>query len=334
MRMKYWFARRLDGRSDRRAGHSVRCVDGARAAGRPAVAVSEPRSRAARSSSARANAGKAPANQAPPPPQVAISVQSNIVDVDAVVTDHDGNIVTGLKKENFRILDEGQRQQIANFAPTDAPITIVMLMEFSARYGGYFGYKAKYWSQSFLTQLKPQDWVALKTFDLKTTLVEDFTQDKRQVEQDIESLFFPSFSEANLFDAVLETMGQLRDVKGKKAILVLATGFDTFSKHNLDETLRRVKETDVTIFCVGVGEGSRPAFRGRGRHRLPAGEESTQHVRSLDRRIRMVPAIPRRDARDLQFRGAIPAQPVHAGVFAVYCAGREIPQAPRASGGR
>ena len=199
--------------------------------------------------------GKAPAAQAPPPPQVAISVQSNIVNVDAVVTDHDGNIVTGLKKENFRILDEGQRQQVTNFAPTDAPITIVMLMEFSKLYGGWFAYQAKNLSYSFLNQLKPQDWVALKTFDLKTTLVEDFTQDKQQVEHDIESLFFPSFSEANLFDALLETLGQLRDVKGKKAVLVLATGFDTFSKHTLDDTLRRLKENDVTIFCVGVAEG-------------------------------------------------------------------------------
>ena len=146
-----------------------------------------------------------PSNQAPPPPQVAISVQSNLVAVEAVVTDQDGNIVTGLKRDNFRVLDDGNRQQITNFAPTEAPITVVMLMEFSKRFGGYFGYKAKDWSYSFLSQLKQQDWVALKTFDLKTTLVDDFTQDKRQVEQDIASLFFPSFSEANLFDALLET---------------------------------------------------------------------------------------------------------------------------------
>ena len=198
--------------------------------------------------------GPAPRAQAPPPPQVAISVQSNIVGVDAVVTDQDGNIVTGLKRENFRILDEGQRQQVANFAPSDAPITIVMLMEFSKLAGGYFAYHAKDLSYSFLDQLKPQDWVALKTFDLRTTLVDDFTQDKREVAQSIASLFYPSFSEANLFDAVLETVTQLRDVKGKKAILVLATGFDTFSKHTLDDTLRRLKETEVTIFCVGVGE--------------------------------------------------------------------------------
>ncbi len=199
-----------------------------------------------------------------PPPQTSISVESNVVNIDAVVTDQDGNIVTGLKKENFRILDDGQRQQVANFAPTDAVITIVMLMEFSKRYGGFFAYQAKNLSYSFLAQLKPKDWVALKTFDLKTTLVEDFTQDKQEVGQAIASLYFPSFSEANLFDAVLETVGQLRDVKGKKAILVLATGFDTFSKHTLDETLRRLKENDVTIFCVGVAEDIDLYSRGGG----------------------------------------------------------------------
>jgi VWFA-related protein len=193
-------------------------------------------------------------DQKGPAPQVAISVQSNLVSVDAVVTDQDGNVVTGLTRGNFRILDNGQPQQITNFSPTDAPITVVMLMEFSKLAGGYFGYKAKDWSYGFLNQLKPQDWVALKTYDLKTTLVEDFTQDKREVGQAIASLFYPSFSEANLFDAVFETLNQLRDVKGKKSILIIATGFDTFSKHNLDQTLARLKETDTTIFCVGMAE--------------------------------------------------------------------------------
>ena len=83
-----------------------------------------------------------------PPPQVAISVQSNLVTVDAIVTDQDGNLVTGLKRENFRVLDDGQPQQVTNFAPTDAPITVVILMEYSSTYWGYyqgyFGYKAQY----------------------------------------------------------------------------------------------------------------------------------------------------------------------------------------------
>ncbi|MFZ3217503.1 MAG: VWA domain-containing protein [Candidatus Acidiferrales bacterium] len=186
-------------------------------------------------------------------PQVAISVQSNLVNIDAVVTDHDGNIVTGLQKQNFRVLDNDQPQQISNFSPSDAPITIVVLMEFSARMGSYFGYRGKMWAYNFLDHLNAKDWVAVKTFDLKTTLVSDFTQDKRAVAQDIASLYFPDFSEANLFDATLETLDQLRDVKGRRSILIIASGYDTFSKHTLDQTFKPLKETDVTIFCIGMG---------------------------------------------------------------------------------
>jgi VWFA-related protein len=190
----------------------------------------------------------------PPPPQSSISVESNLVNVDVVVTDQDGDVLTGLTKSNFRISDDGAPQQITNFAPTEAPITMVILMEFSRRFGGYFAYKAREWSFSLLNALTQKDWVALKTFSMRTHVEVDFTQNKNEVGQAIASLFFPDFSEANLFDAILETLDQLRDVKGKKSILVLATGFDTFSKHNLDQTLKTVKESDVPIFCVGMGE--------------------------------------------------------------------------------
>ena len=200
--------------------------------------------------------GQPQKQQVPPPPQVTISVQSNIVNVDAIVTDADGNLVTGLKGQNFRVLDNGQPQQVVNFAPTEQPLTTVMLVEFSARFFNYFGtaFKDQYWADGFLQALKPQDWVALKSFDLKTTLHVDFTQDKGEVDRAIRDWGYPGFSESNLFDAIYETVDQLRDVKGKKSILVLATGYDTFSKHTLDQILKRLKEADVTIFCVGMGE--------------------------------------------------------------------------------
>lgn len=196
--------------------------------------------------------------QQAPPPQVAISVEANVVNVDAVVTDQDGNIITDLKKENFRILDGTTPQQVTNFAPSDAPMTIVILMEFSNKsYGfwpGGFGYKAKDWAYGFLNQLTDKDWVAFKTFDMNTTLHVDFTHNRQEVAQAITSLYFPGFSEANLFDATFETLDQLRDVKGKKSILIIATGYDTFSKHTLDQMYRRLKESDVPLFCVGIGE--------------------------------------------------------------------------------
>jgi VWFA-related protein len=207
-------------------------------------------------------APKAPSGQqqppqqpsAPPPPQTSISVESNLVNVDVVVTDQDGDVLSGLTKENFRISDNGQPQQITNFAPTEAPITMVILMEFSRTFGGVFAYKAKEWSYGLLNALTAKDWVALKTFSMRTHVEVDFTQNKNEVGQAISSLFFPDFSEANLFDAIYETVDELRDVKGKKSILVLATGFDTFSKHTLDQIMGRLKETEVPIFCVGMGE--------------------------------------------------------------------------------
>ena len=187
-------------------------------------------------------------------PQVTISVESNVVNIDAVVTDQDGGIVQGLKKQNFRILDNNQPQQISNFAPSEAPITIVILMEFSKLYYSVYAYYAKSWGYEFLGHLSDKDYVALKTFDLKTHLLVDFTRNKQEVAQAVAGLYFPDFTEAVLFDALLETLDELRDVKGKKSILVLASGFDTFSKHTLDQTLKRVKETDVPIFCVGMAE--------------------------------------------------------------------------------
>ena len=87
---------------------------------------------------------------------------------------------------------------------------------------------------------------------MKTRLEQDFTQNKDEVRNAIYHLYFPGFSESNVFDAILETVDRLKDVTGKKSILVLATGVDTFSKHTLDQTMKELRQSDVTIFAVGL----------------------------------------------------------------------------------
>jgi len=194
-------------------------------------------------------------DQKPPqqPGEVAITVDVPVVQVDVVVTDNRGNYITGLKKENFRILEDKVPQQVTNFAPTEAPITIVMLMEFSKLGYEIFAYTATDWAYGFLSQLKKDDWVALVSFDIRPRIEVDFTKNKTAVQQHLSRMYFPGFSEANLFDAIDDTIERLEDVKGKKAILLLASGFDTFSKKTLGDTLKRVQATDTTIFAVGVG---------------------------------------------------------------------------------
>jgi VWFA-related protein len=202
------------------------------------------------------NAPKPPnPSQQAPDSGVSISVDVPIVTMDVVATTQHGDILTGLKKENFRITDDGVPQAIINFAPTEAPITAVLLLEFSSRgYYDYFAYIGKYWSTALFPQLQQKDWVALETFDMKTRVEVDFTQDKEEVMQALARLYFPGFSESNVFDALLETTDRLKDVKGKKSIVLVASGVDTFSKHTLDQTMKALRGSDVTIFCVGLGQ--------------------------------------------------------------------------------
>ena len=191
--------------------------------------------------------------QQAPQSGVTISVEVPVVTLDVVATTQHGDIIPGLKKENFRVIDDGVPQTITNFGPTDAPITIVMLMEFSSRgFFQWFAYQAKYWADAFIPNLQQQDYIALVTFDMQQHLEVDFTQNKDEVRQAIYHLYFPGFSESNVFDSVLWTLDRVKDVKGKKSILLLATGVDTFSKHTLDQTIKQLRQSDVTIFCVGL----------------------------------------------------------------------------------
>src|SRR5260221_5097367 len=207
-----------------------------------------------------AQAPTGPQGGAPPPPQqqqnpgqpqapatgqqpaqagVTIAVDVPIVTLDVVATTQRGDIIPGLKKENFRILDDGVPQTITNFAPTEAPITMVLLLEFSSRgYGGFFAYVGKYWSTALFPSLQQKDWVALETFDMRTRIEVDFTQNKDEVIQGLYHLYFPGLSESNVFDALLETVDRLKEVKAKKSMLLLASGVDTFSKHTLDQTMK------------------------------------------------------------------------------------------------
>ena len=187
-------------------------------------------------------------------PDYSVAVESPLVLVDVLVTDEDGNVITGLKNENFRLLDNGKAQIITSFGSTSTSITIVMLIEYSGLAYNYFAYKSASWGVRFLDHLQERDWVALVTYDMKPTVQVDFTRGKIEIEQALRGLSYPQFSEANLFDALIETLDQLEPIEGKKAILLLGTGMDTFSKVTIDEVQNRLKESGVTIFCVGVAE--------------------------------------------------------------------------------
>ena len=186
-------------------------------------------------------------------PDYSIKVDVPLVNLDVLVTTKDGQTIPGLKKENFKIIEDGTAQKISTFNQTEAPITAVLLVEFaSTNYD--FMVEALNASYAFANTLKKDDWVAVISYDMKPQILADFTQDKRAVYAALNQLRMPGFAETNLFDAVFDTLDRVDRIEGKKYIILVTTGVDTFSKLTLDKILKKIKSTkDVTIYPISVG---------------------------------------------------------------------------------
>jgi VWFA-related protein len=101
-------------------------------------------------------------------------------------------------------------------------------------------------------------------YDLRSEILTDFTQDRNELFGALNRLRIAAFSETNLFDALRDTLDRLDEVDGKKAVLLLSTGVDTFSRITFDTILKRVSRTDSTIFCVGMGQYALTYFDSHG----------------------------------------------------------------------
>ena len=182
-----------------------------------------------------------------------LSTQSNLVNVNVLVTDQSGNPIGGLGKNNFKVLDDGVPQAVTNFSTAEAPITVCMLIEFSNKWWGYL-YLALEDAYQFLNFMKPDDWVAVIDFDMKTQILQDFTHDRYQVRSALDTLRIPGFSEINLYDALSFTLDRMKDIQGRKAIVAIVTGFDTFSKLTYGQMLKIAKGSNTPIYPVSILE--------------------------------------------------------------------------------
>jgi VWFA-related protein len=208
----------------------------------------------------------APKKTQPAPPEVekkperinpneifTLSTATNLVNVDVMVLDNNGNPLPNLDRKNFKILDDGVPQTLTNFGTAEAPMTTCMVIEFSNKYWVRL-YLALRYAYQYVRFIQPKDWTAVVSFDMKPDILTDFTQDRSQVIGALDTLRIPGFSEINLYDALAFTLDRMKDIKGRKAILVICTGFDTFSKLTYDQILKIVKASDTTIYPVSILE--------------------------------------------------------------------------------
>ena len=217
-----------------------------------------------------------------------VTTTTNLVNVDAVVYNKkSGQITTGLKKGNFEIYVDGVKKDITNFSTPEAPITVTLVVEYSklGQVFGYFGSGGQEAGQLevirptalFLSQfITPQDYVSVIAYDMRPTPLTDFTNDPNRIQQVISLLLRnqPAFIETNLFDALKLTLvgGKgdavvLEDSKTRttdyagmvsvasdrrKAVLLVASGIDTFSKINYDQARKIVQNSGIPIYIIGT----------------------------------------------------------------------------------
>jgi VWFA-related protein len=223
---------------------------------------------------------KKPAADEPPPPEKApipsefkkpkdaaaagdvptFRTSATTVSVDVAVMDDHNRFIPKIPQGNFRVLEDGVPQQVTQFGQSEAPMTICMLIEFSGRFQAYW---SRGWQETlmasygFLETLKPDDNVAVVAYDLRTTILSDFSPDKRRAEEAMARLRIPGFSESNVFDALTDMADRMTAIEGRKAILLIASGLDTFSKITFDKARRSLQESGVPIYTISTLQISR-----------------------------------------------------------------------------
>ena len=219
-----------------------------------------------------------------------LSVTTNLVNVDAVVYNKKtGQPTLQLKQDNFAVFVDGVKKDITNFATPEAPITVTLVVEYSktSEALGYYGSSGMDRGQDevirpaamFLSQfITSQDYVSVIAYDMRPTPLTDFTNNPQRIQQVISLLLrnTPAFRESNLFDAIKLTLAGgradsvvLEDSKESKseyagmvavpggrrrAVLLVGSGLDTFSKINMDQARKIVQNAGIPIYIVGTGQ--------------------------------------------------------------------------------
>lgn len=228
-----------------------------------------------------------PPGQTPQPGEAPYSIAVNVdlVSVDVSVQDKQGNFLPGLGKKNFRVVEDGVPQNIQTFEANEAPMTVVMVIEFSNRYQQFWSptwYQTLTTAYGFLDTLRlgnciapdaPRrpgsggqtcDWLAIVAYDMRPEILCDFTQSREAALGGLQRLRFPAFSESNLYDTLDDTLSRLKDVSGKKGIVLLSTGIDTFSKLTYDKILKIIQSNEVPIYPIGLMQMLRELVDARG----------------------------------------------------------------------
>ena len=176
----------------------------------------------------------------------------------ATVTDKDDNLITGLSKEDFRVMEDGIEQQIIDFYPEDRPITLGILLDSSGSMREEMG-DVHSAAGSFVETLRPEDSALVIDFDDRVFLIQDLTSDHDSLLEAITST--SAMGSTALYDALHAAYRKIGEIKGRKAFVLLSDGDDTSSQFGYDRVLEEAKANNIIIYGIGIGGGDKRVLK-------------------------------------------------------------------------
>lgn len=171
------------------------------------------------------------------------------------VEDPNGYFLPNLRRENFVVYEDGVRQKNVTVEIEHAPLSVTLLMELGGRYhelNKALGLEVPVIGRELLDVVGREDKVSILKYDAKLETLADFERGHELLDDIFSKLSMPTFSEVNFFDALLETLNRMREVTGRKAIILVSSGIDTFSKANYQQVLEAARASVTPIYTIGL----------------------------------------------------------------------------------
>jgi Ca-activated chloride channel homolog len=182
----------------------------------------------------------------------------NLVEVYAAVTDQAGNPVTGLSREDFTVLEDGQPQSVSAFAEGDFPLSVALAIDRSFSMGTKQLPTAISAARTFLGELRPKDQAMIVAIGSEIEVLAPLSTDRAAQMRALSAL--APWGTTGLHDAIIQSIEAIQAAKGRRALVLLSDGTDRYSKATAAEALDRARRSDVMIYPVAIGRIRPPLF--------------------------------------------------------------------------
>jgi Ca-activated chloride channel homolog len=234
------------------------------------------------------------------------SSRVQLVEVYASVIGANGEPVTGLKRSDFQVYEDGKPQELTTFAAGEFPLTVALGVDRSWSMAGEPLRLAKDASQAFLQELKPGDRSMVVAISNQADLIAPLSDDRTSQARAIAAL--DPWSTTALHDAIIGTLDRLEPERGRQAIVMFSDGVDRYSHASAADVVERARRSQALIYPIALGKNRAPLLAELA---VLTGGRSFQ-LRDA-RELRMTLATIARELRYQYLLGYSPSDPIEPG---------------------